>query len=145
MTTTLVIFLLSVGTLALWAGRAYVQFYAGVPPTPWLAMEMVFAAGPAFGWWCHSSEGQVLWIAMLWAICGIVSMIVSRFILNRYQEEKQKAIANKACDLNGREETNPMIRALNRYESVDRTFDFGPVDSGERLARSRRNKISAVS
>jgi hypothetical protein len=145
MSTTLVIFLLSVGTLALWGGRAYVQFYAGVPPTPWLVMEMVFAAGPAFGWWCHSNEGWAMWIALPWAICGIVALAVSKFVLNQYQELKV-AGGRKSRDLNECEsEADPMVKALNTYKSVDRSFDFNVVERGERLAESRRNRISAVS
>lgn len=147
MTTTLVIFLLSAGTLALWGGRAYVQFHAGIPPTPWLLMEMVFAAGPAFGWWCRSNEELAMWIALPWAICGLVALVVSKFVLNQYRERKVLAdqVTSKGQEDKFEGETNPMIRALNTYESVDRSFDFDVVEKGESLAKSRRNRIAAVS
>jgi flagellar biosynthesis/type III secretory pathway M-ring protein FliF/YscJ len=107
-------------------------------------MEMIFAAGPAFGWWCRSNEAWAMWIAMPWAISGIVAMVVSRFVLNQYRKREVLVEMSKRTDVDEYDgETNPMIRALNTYESVDRSFDFGVVEKGERLAESRRNRISA--
>lgn len=138
--------LLVVGTLMLWGGRAYVQLLAGVPPKPWLVMEILVAAGPAFGWYSYATGASVgLWISGLWALLGLVFLAVSLYVARQYKERKMMAdqvVTKQEDEFSG--ETNPMVRSYRQFQSIDRTFDEELVDNNLKSARRKRDRIATA-
>lgn len=143
----LAMLLLMVGTLLVFAGRMHILTHSGIPPRTWLVMEAILSSGPAFGWFALSFGGSTLAIALsaTWAFVGILSYfgahVFVRQCLEKQQETSKRTQPREPFD---DEPTNPMAKALSRFNEVDRTIDFDALgEEQEKIARIRRKRLSA--
>lgn len=142
----LAMLLLMVGTLLVFAGRMHILTHSGIPPRTWLVMEAFVSSGPAFGWFALSFGGNTLAIALAatWAFIGVLSYAAAHLFVRQCIEKKEENKKSQPEDLFGDEPTNPMAKALLRFNQVDRTIDFDALgEEQEKIARSRRNRLTA--
>lgn len=139
--------LLMLGSALVFAGRAHVQIRAGIPPWPWLLMEVVYAMGPAFGWWALTWATQgAAWSAVAlgvcWLVAGLICYVVGRVVARAY--EARLTSRPPSSEANG-EITNPMIKALGVYHAVDRSLDVDALFAHQdQLAQTRRDRVALV-
>lgn len=82
------IILLLCGTALIFTGRSLIQGRAGIPPAPWLPLELLLAAGPFFGLWTSSSESPTV-VSAIWLFIGGTCFLICRRIVHEYDVRQQ--------------------------------------------------------